>query len=55
MDGGYPGSGDFDLSAILHVLQEANFQGYVSAEVFDFSPGLEFIARQTIRYLKSVI
>jgi sugar phosphate isomerase/epimerase len=55
MDGGYPGSGDFDLSAILRVLQEENYQGYVSAEVFDFSPGPEFIARETIKHLKSVL
>jgi D-psicose/D-tagatose/L-ribulose 3-epimerase len=55
MDGGYPGSGNFDFGSILRVLQEENFQGYVSAEVFDYSPGAEFIARETIRYLRSVI
>jgi len=45
MDGSYPGSGDFDFGSILRVLQEAQFQGYVSAEVFDYSPGATFIAK----------
>ena len=39
----------------LRVLQEEHFQGYVSAEVFDFSPGPEFIAQETLKYLKSMI
>jgi D-psicose/D-tagatose/L-ribulose 3-epimerase len=55
IDGSYPGSRDFDFAAILRILQEENYQGYVSAEVFDFSPGPEFIARETIRYLKSLV
>jgi D-psicose/D-tagatose/L-ribulose 3-epimerase len=55
MDGSYPGAGDFDFGAILSVLQEENYQGYVSAEVFDFSPGAEFIARQTIETLRTAL
>jgi sugar phosphate isomerase/epimerase len=55
MDGSYPGARDFDFGSILRVLQEEDFQGYVSAEVFDFSPGPEFIARETIHFLKSVV
>jgi len=55
MDGSYPGSRDFDFGSILRVLQEKDFQGYVSAEVFDFGPGPESIARETINYLKSVM
>lgn len=55
MDGGYPGSGDFDFGSILSVLEEEDFQGYVSAEVFDPSPGAEFIARETLRHLKGAV
>jgi sugar phosphate isomerase/epimerase len=55
MDGGYPGAGDFDFGAILSVLQEEDYQGYVSAEVFDFSPGAELIARQTIATLRAAL
>jgi sugar phosphate isomerase/epimerase len=53
MDGGYPGSGGFDFGSILRVLQEEGYQGYVSAEVFDFSPGADLIARESIRHLKA--
>jgi sugar phosphate isomerase/epimerase len=39
----------------LSVLEEEDFQGYVSAEVFDPSPGAEFIARETLRHLKGAV
>lgn len=55
MDGSYPGTGDFDFSAILSVLQEERYQGYVSAEVFDFAPGAEFIARETLATLRAAL
>ena len=55
MDGGYPGSGDFDFSSILRLLQETDYTGYVSAEVFDFSPGAEHIAKESIRHLKAAM
>lgn len=53
MDGGHPGSGDFDFGSILRVLGEENYQRYVSVEAFDFSSGAEFIARESLRYLKA--
>jgi sugar phosphate isomerase/epimerase len=52
MDGGYPGSGDCDFGSILEVLRQEGYRGYVSAEVFDFGPGAEFIARESLRHLK---
>lgn len=55
MDGSYPGCGDFDFGSILQVLLAGQFQGYVSAEVFDYSPGATFIARETLRHLKSAL
>jgi sugar phosphate isomerase/epimerase len=55
MDGSHPGRGDFDFSAILRALQEANYQGYVSTEAFDFSPGPEVIAVESIRTLKAAL
>jgi D-psicose/D-tagatose/L-ribulose 3-epimerase len=55
MDGSYPGAGDFDFGAILTVLQEEGYQGYVSAEVFDLAPGPELIARQTIETLRAAL
>ncbi len=55
MDGSYPGAGDFDFSAILSVLQEEGYPGYVSAEVFDFSPGAGLIARETLETLRAAL
>jgi sugar phosphate isomerase/epimerase len=52
-DGRHPGQGDYDFRSLLEVLARKNYQGWVSAEVFDFSPGAEVIAEQSIRYLES--
>jgi sugar phosphate isomerase/epimerase len=53
MDGGYPGGGDFDFGSILRVLEREAYDGYVSAEVFDYAPGAAFIARETLRHLRA--
>ena len=53
MDGGYPGSGDFDFAPILRVLAGEGFDGYISAEVFDYAPGAVHIARETLRHLRA--
>jgi sugar phosphate isomerase/epimerase len=52
MDGSFPGNRDFDFGSILRILQQHHFQGYVSAEVFDYSPGAAFIAKATLEHLR---
>lgn len=47
-----PGFGKTDFVPILRVLKEVNYSGWVSVEVFDYSPDPETIARESIRYLK---
>ncbi|HID06083.1 MAG TPA: sugar phosphate isomerase/epimerase [Armatimonadetes bacterium] len=49
-----PGMGETDFRPLAQVLREINYDGYVSVEVFDFSPGPERIARESIRYLREV-
>jgi sugar phosphate isomerase/epimerase len=52
-DGGHPGTGDYDFRPVLRTLQRLNYAGWVSLEAFNFKPGAETIANDTIRYLKS--
>ena len=49
-----PGFGDTDYRPIVAALKEIRYSGYVSVEVFEFAPGPEKIARESIRYLKEV-
>ncbi len=47
-----PGMGDVDFKPIMKSLVESGYDRWVSVEIFDFSPGAENTARQSIRCLK---
>jgi sugar phosphate isomerase/epimerase len=49
---GYPGSGEIDFVPIFGALRDAGYDDFVSVEVFDFTPGPETIARESIAYLR---
>jgi sugar phosphate isomerase/epimerase len=55
MDGKHPGMGEYDFRPVLEVLLRRNYQGWVSLEAFDFTPGAERIANESLRHLESVI
>jgi len=50
-----PGMGEIDFGPIFNTLQEINYQGWVSVEVFDYEPGVETLATDSIRYMQSCL
>ncbi|MBK9168098.1 MAG: sugar phosphate isomerase/epimerase [Bryobacterales bacterium] len=55
MDGGYCGTGDYDFKPVLATLSRRKYAGWVSLEAFDFKPGAEKIASESLRYLERQI
>jgi sugar phosphate isomerase/epimerase len=47
-----PGFGNTDFVPMLRALHESGYRGWVSVEVFDYSPDPETIARESLRYLR---
>lgn len=47
-----PGFGQLDFVPILGALREIGYAGWVSVEVFDYAPGAERLARDSIDYLR---
>jgi len=50
-----PGMGDVDFGPILQALVDSGYDRWVSVEVFDFSPGAEETARQSLACLRSAL
>ena len=50
-----PGMGDVDFRPIIKTLKDENYDGWISVEVFDYSPGIEKLASSSIEYLSSLL
>ena len=50
-----PGFGKLDFVPIIKALADVDYRGWVSVEVFDYSPGPERLARESINYLQRCV
>lgn len=49
-----PGMGDVDFAPIFQALLDVGYDGWVSVEVFDYSPGIERLAEASIEYMRRI-
>lgn len=50
-----PGFGELQFEPILGALGKIDYQGWVSVEVFDYTPGVERLARESIDYMRDCL
>lgn len=50
-----PGFGNLQFAPLLEILHEAEYQGYISVEVFDFAPDPQTIAARSLGYLHGIL
>jgi D-psicose/D-tagatose/L-ribulose 3-epimerase len=55
MDGRHCGTGDYNFQPVLEILRRRGYAGWISLEAFDFSPGAERLAAESLRYLEAEI
>jgi sugar phosphate isomerase/epimerase len=55
LDGRHCGAGSYDYKPVLEVLRRRGYGGWISLEAFDFTPGAERIANESLRHLESEI
>jgi len=48
-----PGFGETDFVPIFKALKDVNYGGWVSVEVFDYTPDPETIARESLRHMRA--
>ena len=55
VDGRHPGTGNYDFKPVLDVLRRREYRHWVSLEAFDFTPGPEKIANDSLRFIEKEI
>jgi sugar phosphate isomerase/epimerase len=55
LDGRHCGAGNYDFKPVLAALARRGYAGWISLEAFDFSPGAERLASESLRHLEREI
>lgn len=55
MDGRHPGTGNYDFKPVFEVLRRRKYERWISLEAFDFTPGPEKIAEESLRFVEKEI
>lgn len=55
MDGRHPGTADYDFKSIFSTLRRLGYGHWISLEAFDFTPGAENIATESLRFIEKEI
>jgi sugar phosphate isomerase/epimerase len=55
LDGRHCGTGDYDFKPVFETLRRRGYAGWISLEAFDFTPGAEALANESLRFLESQI
>ncbi|MFT7641105.1 MAG: sugar phosphate isomerase/epimerase [Pirellulaceae bacterium] len=50
-----PGMGEIDFNPIFDALRDVKYDGWVSVEVFDYEPGVEKLAKDSIDYMQRLL
>lgn len=50
-----PGMGEVEFEPIFQALADVHYDGWVSVEVFDYAPGIENIARQSMQNMRQAL
>jgi sugar phosphate isomerase/epimerase len=50
-----PGMGELDFVPIFQALAEIDYRGWVSVEVFDYTPGVEALAGESFEYMQECL
>ena len=50
-----PGMGEVDFAPIFKTLAEIKYDRWVSVEVFDYSPGIERLVRESMANMKAAL
>ena len=55
MDGRHPGTSTYDFKPLFEVLRRRRYRHWVSLEAFDFTPGAEKVATESLRFIEQIV